>query len=133
VSWDVFVQEIPPGVTSAEAIPDDFRLAPLGLRDDFIQRIQAFVPSADFKNPAWGVLDTPEFSVEFNMGEDEELSSFALHVRGAEVAGAFVADLLSHLGLRAFDPQSPAGIFESSASAESFGRWRRYRDEICKS
>jgi hypothetical protein len=108
VSWDVFVQEIPPGIESVEEIPDDFRPGPLGRRGEFIRRIQAFVPSADFKNPAWGVLDTPEFSVEFNMGEDED-------------------------GLRAFDPQSPAGIFESSASAESFGRWRRYRDEICKS
>jgi hypothetical protein len=41
------------------------------------------------------------------------------------------ADIIEHLGLRAFDPQSDTGLFEQGSTAEeSFRQWRAWRDRI---
>ena len=88
MSWDLFVRELPPGVRSVAEIPDDFRPAPLGTRAELIERIRVHVPAGSFADPAWGVLEAPEFSIEFNMGEEGQLSAFALHVRGGDVAAS---------------------------------------------
>ena len=131
MSWDIFVQDLPAGVRSLDDIPADFRPTPLCDRTTLIQRIRQVAPSADFTDPAWGHLETPTFSVEFNLGEDELVECLALHVRGDDAAAAFVSELLSHLGYRALDPQSDSGLFEPGRVAlESIHRWRRYRDSV---
>jgi len=132
MSWDIFVQDLPPNVRTIRDIPDHFTPAPLGARSALIQGIRAIAPSADFTDPAWGRFDTPTFSVEFNLGDDELVRSFTLHVRGDDAA-AFVADLLAQLGYRALDPQSDSGLFEPGRVVEaSMRRWREYRDRVVR-
>ena len=131
MSWDIFVQDIPTNARTLSDIPAAFSPSPLCERAVLIRRIQELVPAADFADPTWGCFDTPSFSVEFNLGEDELIRSFALHVRGDESAAAFVSELLSHLGFRAFDPLSSSGLFEPGSVAEaSVRRWREYRDHV---
>ena len=131
MSWDIFVQDLPANARTLSDIPEDFRPTPLGKRADLIRRIKEIAPAADFTDPAWGRFDTPTFSVEFNLGHDEVVGSFALHLRGDDAAAAFVSDLLSRLGFRALDPQSESGLFEPGRVAEaSLRRWRQYRDEV---
>jgi hypothetical protein len=133
MSWDIVVQDLPPDVRTIRDIPDHFNPAPLGARSALIQDIRAIAPSADFTDPAWGRFDTPTFSVEFNLGADELVRSFALHVRGDDAAAAFVSDLLAQLGYRALDPQSDSGLFEPGRVAEiSMRRWREYRDRVVR-
>ena len=131
MSWDIFVQELPPNVRTVADIPDTFRPGPLCERADLIRRIKEFTPAVDFSDPSWGSLEAPTFSVEFNLGRQEVLDGFALHVRGGDAAAGFVAELLSRLGFRALDPQSESGLFEAGEIAEaSLRRWRECRDRV---
>ena len=68
MSWDIFVQDLPPDIRTAADIPDTFRPAPLGTRADLIQRIRAFATAVSFADPSWGTYDAPTFSIEFNLG-----------------------------------------------------------------
>jgi hypothetical protein len=130
VSWDIFVQDIPASAESASDIPDDFRPRPLGNRRDVIRRILEVDPTAVFDDPSWGTFSGDGFSVEFNMGTEEALASFALHVRGGSVAAGLAVDLLTRCGWRALDPQSPSGIFDPDRALESLAAWRAYRDRV---
>jgi hypothetical protein len=72
----------------------------------------------------------PDFSVEFGIGNDVPLTTFACHVQGGDGAIGFIADLLDRLKLRAFDPDSDAGIFDPATAVDSLTRWRQYRDQV---
>jgi hypothetical protein len=131
MSWDIYVQDIPPSVKSVSEMPDDFEPRALGRRADIIARIREIVPSADFTSPSCGQIDGPDFSIEVSIGNLEQVESFAFHVRGGDLAAIVVADILRHLGLRALDPSSPSGIFELDGDpAAGLRRWRDYRDSI---
>ena len=132
MSWDICVQDLPAGIASVAEIPDDFRPAHIGRRSDIIARIAELYPQADFSRPAWGVLDVLDCSIEFNLGDDEELEAFMLHVRGGDSAPHVVESILTALGLRALDMQSESGLFEFGANqtGKSFRRWRKYRDQV---
>ncbi len=132
MSWDIFVQDIPPNAHSVDEIPPDFVPQRLGLRPEILRRIQEVVPTADFSDPSWGTFDGPDFSVEFNIGDDGDVGGFAMHVRGGDAAAGFVAELLSRCGWRAFDPASESGIFEPARALESLTRWRDYRDRVLR-
>jgi hypothetical protein len=64
------------------------------------------------------------------MGANDEVDSFALHVRGGDLAIGLIAELLDRLKVSAIDPQSDNGIFERDAAVERLRRWRAYRDQV---
>lgn len=129
VSWDISIQDLPDGVATVADIPDDYRPKPLGHRSALIERIRGFAPTANFSDPAWGELVTPDFVIEFNMGSDEVADAIMLHVRGGGGAADFVGALLHDLGLRAIDC-SEGEIFSYDTGDASFVRWQQYRDRI---
>ena len=133
MSWDLFVQDIPSDANSVEDIRVDFEPRPLGRRSQIIRQICATVPEAEFSDSAWGVVDLPEFSVEFNMGEEEEVLSFTLHIRGGDAAAGLVVDLFARNGWRAFDAGSESGIFDPESATDSLKRWRIYRNGVAGS
>lgn len=125
------MQDIPAAAQAVADIPANFDPAPLGPRSEFIDRIRELAPTADFTDPAWGTLETPHFSIEFNMGEADLIDSFAMHVRGGDEAAESVSALLATLELRAIDPSSASGILAPRAPAsESLQRSRSYRDQV---
>ncbi len=132
MSWDIFVLDLPADAETVEAILADFVPQPLGARADSIAAIRTVVPAANFTDPAWGQIDAPAFSIEVNLGRDELVRSFTLHVRGGEEAVACVAAILDALGVRAVDISS-GDFFDREVALESFGGWRRYRDKVMDS
>jgi hypothetical protein len=131
MSWDIFVQDIPPGLTVAADMPDDFMPKSLGARREIIAKIQSVVPTADFSDAAWGLIDGPGFSIEVNLGKKEDVDGFAFHVRGGDMAAFIVADILAHLGLRAFDMGSDSGLFSIGPDgSDGQKKWREYRDTV---
>jgi len=130
MSWDIFIQDIPKTAQSVRDIADDFTPRALGTRAEVLRRIQEVVPSADFSDPSWGTFDGPGFSVEFNVGDGDEVECVALHVRGGDAAAGFVADLLGRCGWRAFDTASESGFFDPATALESLQKWRAYRNQI---
>jgi hypothetical protein len=129
MSWDIYVLDLPAEATTVEAIPPDFVPRPLGPRAGIIAAIRGVAPDADFTDPAWGRIDAPAFSIEVNLGGDELVDSFALHVRGGEEAVACVAAIVEALGVRAVDAGS-GDFFNRETALESFRRWRSYRDRV---
>lgn len=130
MSWDIFVQDLPADAKTLEEITGDFKPKPIGLRNEIIAKIKEVVPSADFADPSWGLIDGGDFSIEVNVGNDEPTTSFAFHVRGGDAAIGVVAAILKHLGLRAIDCQTSC-FFEPGAEAtKSFQAWRAYRDRV---
>lgn len=136
MSWDVFVQDIPEDVQRISDMHEkysNFKPRPIGMRSDIIKKIKEIIPEADFSNPSWGVIDETEFSIEVNMGDQEECIGFAFHVRGGDAAAFVIYDILENLGLRAFDPNSETGLFEISSDAiAALQRWHQYRDKVLK-
>jgi hypothetical protein len=129
VSWDISIMDLPADAHSVADIPHDFAPAPLGGRAALISKILEVAPQADFSDPAWGELSTPDFTIEFNMGRDAVVDSMMLHVRGGDSAVDFITALLQHLGLRAIDC-SMGEFFEPSAAAQSLTAWRHFRDRV---
>jgi hypothetical protein len=130
VSWDIFVQDLPRDAASISDIPADFRPKTIGKRVDVIRKIRELLPEADFSDPSWGRIDSEDWSIEVNIGEDEECSSFALHVRGGDTVVGVVSGILAHLNLRALDSQTGDFFVAGPEALESFQKWRAYRDQV---
>jgi hypothetical protein len=129
MSWDVLILHLPEGVRSVSELPDDFESGPLGDRTSLIGAIHAVAPDVDFSDPAWGLLSRDAFSIEFNVGADEQVESIMLHVRGGAGSVELIAELLARLGERAVDVQT-GDLFEPVAAVESLAEWRAYRDQV---
>jgi hypothetical protein len=129
---DVFVLNLPPGITDTCQIPRGYRPPPLGKRADIIAKISALYPQADFGDPSWGTLRLPQVSIEFSLGEDEEIDHFALHVRGGDPAPHIVAHILGELGMRAVCSGSESGLFDYDpvSGSTAFDSWRAYESYV---
>lgn len=131
MSWDISIMDLPNDAASVADIPDDFQPGPLGNRVDLIAAIHDVAPSADFSDPSWGELATPDFVIEFNMGSEEVVDSMMLHVRGGSPIVDFIDALLKRLGRRAIDC-SEGEFFSPSTSGESLRSWQQYRDSVVR-
>jgi hypothetical protein len=132
LSWDIFVQDLPPGIRSVTEIPDDFVPGAIGRRASVVEAITTVAPDVDFSDPAWGRIVGPGYSVEVSIPGDDPIESFAFHLRGGEMEPGIIAEILERLGLRAIDPQSETGLFDPATAAGSLRRWRAYRDQVVR-
>ena len=128
MSWDIFAVDIPAEFKSAEEIPSDFKPNSLS-RASVISRISEIFPSANFSDPSWGLIDGDGWSMEVNLGREENCDGFTLHVRGNDDAAVdAVVRILDDLRIRAFDAQT-GEFFEAGPNAlKSFREWRTFRD-----
>lgn len=123
------MMDLPASVGHTRELPADYPTPTLGGRAALIERIKQVPPEADFSDPSWGVLRTPWFSMQFNIG-DEPIDCVALHVRGGgEELTALISALLHHLGLRGIDCQT-GEFYEPDAAQTSFAAWQSYRDQV---
>ena len=81
-------------------------------------------------DPAWLTVDTPDYSIEFNLGADDPIDHFALHVRGGGPIFEAVARFLDALSVRAIDVQDETGLFDAQRAIQSFSDWADYRDSV---
>jgi hypothetical protein len=130
MSWDIFVQDLPGNAKAVSDIPADFRPASIGKRSKVIEKIKEVVPTADFADPSWGLIEGDDWSVEVNIGTNEDCHGFAFHVRGGDAAVGVVAAVLEHMKLRALDSQTGEFFVSGPEAIESFRKWRAYRDQV---
>ena len=121
MSRDIFVQDVPPDITSVEQIPDDWTPAPLTVTPQAVREaVTKHAPDANFADPHWGQVTLSGADIEVNLSDEQPLMSFAFHVRGnPTTANQFVSAVLASLRLRAFDPDSETGLFEPEQRDES--------------
>jgi hypothetical protein len=132
MSWDIFVQDLPPEAETVGEISPDFRPSPVGKRSEIIESILSIIPTADFSDPAWGQIDGKDWWIEVNLGQDEDCHSFALHVRGGETAVGAIAAILGRLNLRAVDSQTGEFFVADEDAIESFRRWKKYLNHVAR-
>jgi hypothetical protein len=130
MSWDIFVMRLPDGIECVADIPDDYVPAPIGPRAEIVAAVLDVAPFADFTEPTWGRIDTPDFSVEINLSAEDPVRSFALHIRGGDTVVELLTDLLLRLPAQALDPQAGNGIFSAENATRSLQQWRTYRDSV---
>jgi hypothetical protein len=97
-------------------IPEGWMPEPLPFGPEaVIAAVTECAPEADFGDRTWGHVVLPGADIEVNLRDESPVCSFAFHVRASDVmaADAFVAAVLSRLGVRAFDPEGApeTGIF----------------------
>jgi len=54
MSWDIFVQDVPAGISSIADIPNDFRPGPIGRRSEIVAKLSALYPECTFADPFLG-------------------------------------------------------------------------------
>ncbi|HSP17510.1 MAG TPA: hypothetical protein VLV78_22385 [Thermoanaerobaculia bacterium] len=128
MSWDIFIQQFPDGARTVSEIPDTFTAGPIGRRSDLIAKIRSVLPDADFTDPAWGVLDGHDYTIEFGLGDEDPLYGITLHVRGSDAVLPSVTKVIDALGLRAIDSWT-GEFFDPGVAAHSLARWRNYIEE----
>lgn len=131
MSWDIFVQDYPKDATTIADVPGDFKPMPIGTRTDLIRQIKEAISDADFSDPSWGIIRRDDFSIEVNMGSDEQVLDIALHVRGSNAAASMVAIILHHLGLRAYD-SGTGDFFDPMRPIAGLQLWRDFLAKVEK-
>src|SRR5688572_9008657 len=117
MSRDIFVQDLPKDARTVADVPDDFQPQPIGTSARVIDAVRRVAPDADLSDPTWGRIDRPGYSIEVNVPSGDNISGFALHVRG-DGADELITSLLVDLGLRALDSWSEAGEILPRAQAD---------------
>lgn len=109
MSRDIFVQDIPVGISTVDQIPDDWQPQPLPFgHAQVVDAVRELAPEADTTDPECVHVTLSGVDVEVNVTDQLPLESFALHVRATDrsAADAFIGGLLDRLGARAFDSES---------------------------
>lgn len=127
MGFDILVMGLPPGIQSVGQIPDDFEPGIIGSRSEIITMISEVMPHADFSDPAWGTIDGPDFCIEVSIAEDENVKSFAFHVRGSDTAKGAVAEILSALKLPAVDSDS-GELFRPEDASDAIRQWHHVKN-----
>jgi hypothetical protein len=130
MSWDIFVQDLPSEAERVADIPTSFQPSLICKRSEIVESIIDVIPTADFSDPSWGLIDGQDWSIEVNIGPEEECRSFALHVRGGDAAIGAVAAILRRLKLRALVSQTGEFFVADQSANESFRQWKKYQDGV---
>ena len=130
MSWDVVMVRTK---TNGEALEDisGENIVPFTQAEiaEAVKKAAAALGAAyDCADPSYQHLGCGGWSIEFNVGGEPEAESVTLHVRGAEEPKQAFAVISSVLNARLIDCGS--GEFITQGGADSFERWKKYRDAI---
>jgi len=130
MSFDIYVQDIPMDVVTADDIPDNFEAQPLGPRSIILAAIAAAAPDVQWPEAGTGTIRGYNYTIEIDLGKDDPVEEFAFFVRGSGDGLVVIAHILEALGLRAIAPDCDGGIFELNNAALAFDRWRMSGDPV---
>jgi hypothetical protein len=125
ISWDVLLLSLSPNVTCPSEIPDDL-VSNLGARAEIVSILKTTYPQMDLTDPGWGILEGNDFGIEFNIGEDDPISSIMLHVRGGKSAIDAIQRVCQNTGWRALDMTTGEFMDFSTNSSARKRQWRGY-------
>lgn len=94
-----------------------------------VESIRELEPLIVFEDDSWGELLTSELCIEFNMGESEDLYSFAIHIRGSELAMPVIGNILEKLNLKTAYGDNDA-FFDINKAKGNMQAWMCFRDRI---
>jgi hypothetical protein len=130
MSFDVIIQDLPPGVRDVREIPDDYVPGPLASRAEVLDAIARVAPDAVMSAAGSGGLERDDWSIALELGEGDPVHVVALQLRGGREALDAAASIVVALGGRALAPATPTGLFDAAEVAAAFDAWRAFRDEV---
>ena len=130
MSWDVSVQRFGKEYESIADIPDTERCVELGSQAEIREAISRFFPGVDWSDTTWGIFDSDDGSVEFNMGRKEPSTGFMMHIRAsANIVPAIVAMCRSERW-QALDCSEGVFLERAMEPASGLEDWTTYRDHV---
>ena len=130
MSWDVSVQRFGKEYESIADIPATERCVELGSQAEIRGVISRFFPGVDWSDSAWGIFDSADGSVEFNMGGDEPSTGFMMHIRASTKIVPIIVAMCRAEHWQALDCSE--GVFLERAMEPNSGLddWTTYRDHV---
>ena len=130
MSWDVSIIKLSKRFDFTADIPESERPLSLGSRTSVHAAVSREFPGADWTDPAWGTWDGPHGSIEFNIGEADEVDGFMLHVRAEpEIVPMIVALCISN-DWQGLDCSTGQFLEKSADPAVGLRGWRDYANRI---
>ena len=105
-------------------------LPQLGSKKEVVSTLTQLVPTGDFSDTSWGVLDGDDFSIEFSLGNDDPIIIIMLYVRGSDKAINVIQKICEHTGWRAYDTSRDEFINFVHNPEAGFEQWRAYKDSV---
>jgi hypothetical protein len=130
MSWDIFIQALPTGISAVSEIPDDFQPEPLGSRASVLANLQQLLPEFRPDAAGFGRVGREAGSIEIDIGDDDQTQCIALFVRGSPAIVPEVSRIVAAFGGRALDMSSETGLYDQAAALASFQSYSDYRDQV---
>lgn len=125
MSWDVlifdFKGEEPPAT-------QDFKPPSMGSTGAVRLTVSRNLPRVDWSDPNLGILEAKEFSIEFNLGDEDPVTNMMLHVRGTGDPVTVIADLCKATGWRALDCSTGEWLDLADPLHEGWSAFQEFRD-----
>jgi hypothetical protein len=68
MSWDLYAMRYPVDAKTVDDIRDDFAPQVIATRSEIIGLIREVVPTANFADPSYGEVETPNYSIGISLG-----------------------------------------------------------------
>ena len=130
MSWDLSILKFSRQCESVDQIPEDETPLNLGPRTSVHKSVSKIFTGTNWTDPAWGVWDSENGSVEFNLGDDDPSQSLMLHVRANAEIIPMIVSLCADNGWHAVDCSSGNFIEKSMSPESGLNRWAAYRDQV---
>jgi hypothetical protein len=130
MSWDITIQRFSKEYASIAEIPDNEQCVPLGSSAEVCAAINRFFPAVDWSDPAWGVFESDNGSVEFNMGTDEPNNGFMMHVRASNAIVPIIVAMCQFEHWQALDCSEGGFLEKSSEPTVGLENWTAYCNQV---
>jgi hypothetical protein len=130
MSWDITVQRFSKEYASIAEIPDNEQCVALGSSAEVRAAINRFFPAVDWSDPAWGVFDSDDGSVEFNMGTNEPNGGFMMHVRASNKVVPIIVAMCVSERWQALDCSEGGFLEKPLEPVVGLENWTAYRNQV---
>jgi hypothetical protein len=87
-------------------------------------------PDADFTDPTWGIVERDGYSIEFNISEEHDITSFMLHIRGDNRLLEAIELIHNNTGWRPMDEEL---IDFNGDPGKGLRQWQNAREQVLES
>jgi hypothetical protein len=131
MSWDIVLFNLAKNVKSVEEINDEL-LLDFGSGHSFKQLVTECFPNAQWKDDNWCSIETPDYSIQFSLGNlDDRFAEKLIHLYG-EKAIYPIIDLCRKFGWQLFDTGNGKMIDINMPEKNGFTEFQSYLDAINK-
>lgn len=130
MSWDVTVQRFCREYEFVAEIPDSEQCVALGSSAEVRAAINRFFPAVDWSDAAWGIFESDNGSVEFNMGKDEPNTGFMMHIRASSNVVPAIVAMCQAERWQALDCSEGVFLERTLEPADGLENWAAYRNKV---